>query len=406
MKTGRFLTATLSLLTSGVACAATLEVAAGDAQGLIDAIAIANSNNEPDTIMLAGDGLYSLLDSSGADATHGPFGLPRITSEITIDGRGATIERAGGAPAFRLLLVDAAGSLTLDHVTLQGGETPGQGGGVLSFGELNLLRSTIRHCSAALGGGGVYVDGSTSRTLIDRSTFCDNTTPDDGGGVFHKKGELNILRSTFSRNVAFNGGALYTAVDFFLASSTLADNDATFYAGGLFAISGVGTLSNTLIAGNRAMASPDLTGVFASQGHNLIGHAFGAFGFGATGDQIGREELIDPRLGPLRMNGGPTPTHLPLADSPAIDTGGSASIVGDMDQRGAPRPLGAACDIGAVERTCRFDLNLDGVANSLDMSMLLALWGQCDDCLSDLNSDGAIDSADLAILLGAWRRCD
>jgi hypothetical protein len=65
---------------------------------------------------------------------------------------------------------------------------------------------------------------------------------------------------------------------------------------------------------------------------------------------------IDPALGPLADNGGPTETHMPLFGSYVIDRGWCDE--GTTDQRGYLRPmdLGAAedrqgnlCDIGAVE---------------------------------------------------------
>jgi hypothetical protein len=96
-------------------------------------------------------------------------------------------------------------------------------------------------------------------------------------------------------------------------------------------------------------------GDFASQGHNLIGDPFGSSGFGVTGDLVGTTESpLDPRLGPLANNGGPTRTHALLAGSPAIDHGDSS--VSGTDQRGRPRLKdgdgrgGPAVDIGAVER--------------------------------------------------------
>lgn len=58
--------------------------------------------------------------------------------------------------------------------------------------------------------------------------------------------------------------------------------------------------------------------------------------------------VTDLLLGPLADNGGPTLTHLPLEDSPAIDDGECVTGL-TADQRGRPRPQGATCDIGAVE---------------------------------------------------------
>jgi len=64
----------------------------------------------------------------------------------------------------------------------------------------------------------------------------------------------------------------------------------------------------------------------------------------AIGDRIN----TDPRLGPLQDNGGPTFTHLPASNSPAID--GGDPVLG-MDQRGAgfQRVANGRVDIGAVE---------------------------------------------------------
>ena len=71
----------------------------------------------------------------------------------------------------------------------------------------------------------------------------------------------------------------------------------------------------------------------------------------ATGDLVN----VDPMLGLLQDNGGPTLTHAILADSPAIDSGNPAvpgiggAACPQTDQRGVLRPQGAACDIGAFE---------------------------------------------------------
>jgi hypothetical protein len=55
-------------------------------------------------------------------------------------------------------------------------------------------------------------------------------------------------------------------------------------------------------------------------------------------------------LGPLANNGGFTKTHLPQADSRAIDHGTGFNAP-PTDQRGIQRPQGLAVDVGAVEAT-------------------------------------------------------
>ena len=76
---------------------------------------------------------------------------------------------------------------------------------------------------------------------------------------------------------------------------------------------------------------------------------------------------VDPMLGDLADNGGPTMTHALLEGSPAIDQGNSFGAT-TTDQRGKPRPIdfdassiapGDGSDIGAFER----QLNEAPVAN-------------------------------------------
>jgi len=47
------------------------------------------------------------------------------------------------------------------------------------------------------------------------------------------------------------------------------------------------------------------------------------------------------------------------------------------------------------------DLNLDGIVDGADLSILLGAWGTADP-IADLSGDGNVDGADLSILLGNW----
>jgi hypothetical protein len=118
-------------------------------------------------------------------------------------------------------------------------------------------------------------------------------------------------------------------------------------------------IRDTILAGNRdseGAASDCDPGTVTSDGHNLLGPR------AACDFAIRRNDLIgvNPRLGPLADNGGPTRTHLPLPGSPAIDAWEVAGVGADKDcprgdQRGMVRPLDGdadgrlACDVGAVE---------------------------------------------------------
>ncbi len=108
-------------------------------------------------------------------------------------------------------------------------------------------------------------------------------------------------------------------------------------AGGIRAL---GSLTvNTILASN---SPSNCIGIITDAGHNLSSENSCAF----TG--VGSLNSTDPMLGPLADNGGPTLTMALLPGSPAIDAGDDAAAP-STDQRGFPRPVGAASDIGAYE---------------------------------------------------------
>src|SRR5262249_51891469 len=123
------------------------------------------------------------------------------------------------------------------------------------------------------------------------------------------------------------------------------------------------TLRNTIVFGNQAASMPDCSTlgdnpsgpIFDSfvltQGHNIVGNTTGCMGFvPGDGDLVG----MNPLLGALGDNGGPTQTRALLAGSPALDAGdpgapGAETACETTDQRGVMRPQASRCDIGAYE---------------------------------------------------------
>jgi hypothetical protein len=96
---------------------------------------------------------------------------------------------------------------------------------------------------------------------------------------------------------------------------------------------------------------PDIGGGVIGGTYNLLGT--GGLANGINGNLVGSSESpIDPLLGPLQDNGGPTLTHALLPGSPAINVGDPGfTPPPDFDQRGAPysRIAGGRIDIGAFE---------------------------------------------------------
>ena len=83
-----------------------------------------------------------------------------------------------------------------------------------------------------------------------------------------------------------------------------------------------------------------------SLGHNLVEAGGGVCQIAGT--ITGNIYNQDPLLGPLQDNGGSTLTMALLPGSPAIDSGDDAGCP-STDQRRFRRPMGAHCDIGAME---------------------------------------------------------
>ena len=136
----------------------------------------------------------------------------------------------------------------------------------------------------------------------------------------------------------------------FIVSTLIALN--TTSAGGVGGTNSSGVIGNSGAAG----VGPDGEGHLLSQGSNLIGQIDGITGLtnGANGDLAGNKaHLVNPRLSPLQVNGGETPTFALLPGSPAIDAGDDSLLRAPeniiMDQRGSPRKSGAHVDIGAFE---------------------------------------------------------
>jgi CSLREA domain-containing protein len=96
---------------------------------------------------------------------------------------------------------------------------------------------------------------------------------------------------------------------------------------------------------------PDVSGVFTSQGNNLIGEADGSSGW-VSSDRTGTmAKPLNAGLAPLGDYGGPTQTMPPLYGSPAIDAGNTKLVPAGLttDQRGQPRLFHGQVDIGAYQ---------------------------------------------------------
>jgi hypothetical protein len=253
----------------------------------------------------------------------------------------------------------ARSTATVTNATITGNTAANRGGGVYTYGGGSIANSTIAG-NASEGGGGLFNGSSSSLTILN-STLSGNTGGFGGGGIVNF-GALTLKNSTLSGNVAgataefegYGGGGILNFNTLTLVNCTVAFNVAQNggIGGGILDISEGGgiVLQNTIIARNSApMSSSNDISVFvpALVQFCLIQDTNGLLlAPGSTRNILG----VDPLLGPLANNGGPTQTHMLLAGSPARGHGSLALASGlSTDPRGFPRSFYGSVDIGAVQ---------------------------------------------------------
>lgn len=277
-------------------------------------------------------------------------GLMVIAGTATVTDSTITNNGTYGAGAG----IASRGTLLVDGSTVSS-NTAGYAGGVFTHaGIATITDARITGNSAVIAGGGAVLFAPTT---IDGSTV-DNNTSDIAGGLAIAYFDQAITNSTITANTAttVGGGIVSTTPTLTLHSVTIAGNAAPSGANvGLDHLGGYDsyfasvpnaavTFINTIIAnplGGGTNCTDLTTSTITSGGYNLDSDT--TCGLAGTADQV----LVDPLLGPLTDNGGPTPTMAPGVGSPAIDTGTTTLTV---DQNNTTRPTGAGDDIGAVEQ--------------------------------------------------------
>jgi CSLREA domain-containing protein len=287
-------------------------------------------------------------------------GVPDFGSQpvVTMSGltiRNGTTDEGGG------IFVDVGSSVTLQDVAVLDNEAEG-GGGISNAGTMTIERSTVAGNEGSDGTGGIGNHLQGVLTVVD-SAIVGNRVPGAGagGGIRNSgAGRVTLTNVTVSGNDALgSGGGINTSTDpagfLHLNNVTITGNRAGNTstgdnAGGGIHGSGEIEIQNSIVAGNLDRSTtnpgPDCAATITSLGHNIIGEDTGCTVTPASGDLIGTAgSPVDPVLGPLADNGGPTQTHALVAGSPALDSAGPGCP--PADQRGAPRT--GACDRGAYE---------------------------------------------------------
>ena len=366
--------------------------------------------------------LYGILNINGGTisgniVSNRGGGVSASGATVSVDGA-AVSSNIGGQYGGGLFASFSA--VTVTRSSIRGNSAALEGGGILSFYADTTVMATTISGNTARHGGGVYVQGGNTR--VSDSTISGNMAPGPsgdgrGGGIYSRFGSTQVNNSTISGNTAnHRGGGIYTAAAANLAvrHSTISANTAGGDGGGLMA-SANETLSHTIVAGNsRGQVSNDVSGTVALD-FSLLRVNTGTAVTNNGGNLIGTAASpVDPQLGPLAENGGPTRTHALLDGSPAMNAGNAAVLPGiggvpEFDQRGAPftRVDGGRVDIGAAESqpspapALAGDFNQDGAVDAADYVMWRKTLRSVVPSYSgaDGDGDGAVDQDDY----GVWR---
>ena len=320
-----------------------------------------------------------------------------ITNHVRIEGVGTgdfrtTVDADGTGPVFT---VDPGVAVQMSFLRLTGGLNGGAGGGILNSGSLLLEDMEVFGNVAETGGGLANSQGSltASRLWIHDNTATGGSAA--GGGLASEFGRTELLDSTVSGNTAIYGGGLFcgSAGELIVSNSTVSNNlangsvargggvyvsgflahaelynttvtantaaGASAAGGGVTMGTGDAGLVNTLVAANTAPTNPDVQGVFLpGSDYNLLGAIDGSVNLDGPNALYGTAgSPLNPLLGALADNGGPTPTHAVLTGSLAINGGDDGSAVDPdgspllFDQRGTgyDRVRNGRSDIGAFE---------------------------------------------------------
>ena len=367
----------------------TINVGSTDGSGLYPGTAMNIQGPGNGQITLRGTGVdyvvYTGLDFGGYGANPGD---PITISGLTITGGDATGKnnanyvRGGG-------IFNEDATLTVTNSVITNNYSLEDGGGIYTYsqdGSVTVVNSTISGNRASDGtddsayAGAIY--SQDSPVTVRNSTLSGNSSGGDGGAVYMSSRDntdpsLTLENSTIANNASLahgsddEGGGVWLCCGddnqtLDIKSSTITGNSvggSNGPAGGVYA-SGLAAsnvrIQNTIIANNHGTTANDIYSEYGGQlGFSLIKELNAdstdtGYSFTNTGPNlIG----VDPQLGGLANNGGPTQTEASSATSPVIDKGASLGLT--TDQRGVLRPIdfpslpnaagGNGADIGAFE---------------------------------------------------------
>jgi len=272
---------------------------AGTGLSLRDAILITEQSPENNYIIeLEGGSTYTLNVDSGDPGDNHLDLSGNVTIRATGDEPGI-IDASGLAnPDIVLHIYDDA-NVNLENLTITGGfaegndDIPGirEGGGLFINGSstVTIIDSLITENSATASGGGISAGTGTTLTLIN-SEVSNNQSGDEGGGISVTNAEVNILSSTISNNTSRNSGGGIEIANFSelqplvrVVNSTISGNVAGSFGGGIHL-----DFLTFLASGNDVVVEIDNSTITNNIANTNIDNIIGGAGGGIATEQDNR----------------------------------------------------------------------------------------------------------------------
>jgi predicted outer membrane repeat protein len=311
---------------------------------------------------------------------------------------------------------------------------------VYALASVNVTRCVLDSNTSSNAGGAISISGSGNTVVVAKTTFSRNSAAFDGGGLYALQSHAFFDSCTFDSNTSGSGGGIAMLLgQLYMLNSTLYQNQALTYGGGMYVASSTASLHNLTLGGNVADSDLDDNGTgggmyVSSSTMTVMNSVFANLNEGTHGNDdcatsmttvafssgnvlrsiagcsyTGLVYEADPGLAVLRDNGGPTWTEIPSPSSGLVINGGPAGGCVDwngftitVDERGVKRPIGAACDLGAVEVEPIGDANGDGTVDLADVFYVinfLFAGGPVPLGRANVNGGSVIDVADVFYLI-------
>ena len=237
-----------------------------------DALALAGSCSGTTTIFVATGTYYpaptdpgvafELLDGLtiiGGWETGGTAGPDNnlYPTELSGDLAGDGNDPATNADnSEHVLVADGVSDFTVEHVTVIGGASPDNGGGLLAESSTGVLRSVRFAENSADGlGGGIWVGLNTTVEVRD-SDITNNAAQSGGGIAVRSLGSLQLLTSHVADNIATSDGGGLHFLSFGAENDVFAtefvNNSAGNRGGAVFSDSARVDFASVVITGNDA----------------------------------------------------------------------------------------------------------------------------------------------------------